>query len=610
MRRETANQLARMRKEKQFSDVDWHMLDEYLPEKLVQEMDAERRTSVHRRLSVLTTDFDPNFLLTSSPEYLTNTIKLKQLPSICETDSIPINITSEEKNPTIKHLVLPLMGFIVNEKKENTRFRNELTNRFLTALLVDYEKQWYRGMIRRRTLYILIKSVEKAKHQHSLKLHWNLIIEHFRLSKWLKILMRFDCVNCIENISNKLLFDHIFLTIELVLAFHSTRTRIDQIQQQFPELANINRDMWNKVCEETHFYHLTASYILLDLQQSYKLCWQIHMTKRCAQILLKYESKMITQLYETGMLGHTIHSHISELIDKKLLKLEFYRVSIPKGNLKPIEDVFDLLPMFQSLPTEEKLRWQTILKSKHRWFQPNEILLKKDQTVSTAYLIARGIVECNIDSIPIYYRSGNIVGIDVLFSQNYLLNGTYFVSGGLFEGYTIDEQLLHQFLNNDYLAPSIYREIALHVLGNNYQTDLKLNRLQLKLLLHERAKFYRKMSQSTIHLDENQRLLILAGYVTQLSSTLDNKYVAIQLQIFDSEVELFLDSSTVAYSWTNDDEQFCINEADHTVHFPLQNRYSLVDDVFDLDHGTNMKELPKRRGSSLLFGDLPPSTDV
>ncbi|CAF4605197.1 unnamed protein product, partial [Rotaria socialis] len=38
-----------MKHEKQFSDVDWDMLNEYLPEKLVQEMDAQRRTSVHRR---------------------------------------------------------------------------------------------------------------------------------------------------------------------------------------------------------------------------------------------------------------------------------------------------------------------------------------------------------------------------------------------------------------------------------------------------------------------------------------------------------------------------------------------------------------------------------
>jgi hypothetical protein len=216
MRRQTANQLYKMKLEKQFSDVDWNMLNEYLPETLVQEMDAQRRTTVHRRFSVLP-DFLDNLLPDTSQKSTTTDIELKEIPSICETDSIPINITPNQPNSTLKHIVLPVMGLRLNDKKQNISFRNELTNRFLTALLVDYEKQWYLGMIRRRTLYILIKSVEQAKHRHSLKLHWKLIVEHFRLSKWLHSLMRFNYVNWINKQSNKLLFDHIFLTIELTL---------------------------------------------------------------------------------------------------------------------------------------------------------------------------------------------------------------------------------------------------------------------------------------------------------------------------------------------------------------------------------------------------------
>jgi hypothetical protein len=215
MRKQTANQLYKMKQEKQFSDVDWNMLKEYLPETLIQEMDAQRRTSVHRRFSVLP-GFENLLPDTYQKSTITN-IELKEIPSICETDSIPINLTPDQPNSTLKYLVLPVMGLKSSDKKQNIIFRNELTNRFLTALLVDYEKQWYLGMIRRRTLYILIKSVERAKHQHSLKLHWKLIVEHFRLSKWLHNLMRFDYVNWINKQSNKLLFDHIFLTIELTL---------------------------------------------------------------------------------------------------------------------------------------------------------------------------------------------------------------------------------------------------------------------------------------------------------------------------------------------------------------------------------------------------------
>ncbi|CAF1315533.1 unnamed protein product [Rotaria sordida] len=609
MRRQTMNQLHKMKQEKQFSDVDWNMLNEYLPDRLVQKMDEQRNTTIHQQFSVV-----PSLIHNLSPHTyrkrtITN-IEFKKLPSICETDSVPINFISEQQNSTLKYIVLPVGDFRSNDKKQNINFRNELIIRFLTALLVDYEKQWHLGMIRRRTLYILIKSIEKAKHQHSLKLHWKLIVEHFRLSKWLQILMQFDCIDWINNQTNKLLFDHIFLTIELTLAFHSARTRMDNIQKQFPELANIDERIWHEVCQETHFYHLTASYILLDLQQSYEVCWRIHMTKRCAQILLKYELKTITELYETGMLGNTVYSHILELIEKKLFNLEFYRVQMPKGHKKAIEDAFDLLPIFQSLPLNEKTHWQTIMKAKHRWFQPDKILLRKSQRVFTAYLIVRGIVECKMDTMPIYYRSGNIVGIDALFSQNVTEHGTYFVSGGLLEAYSIDAGLLDQFLNDENLAPSIYREIALHLLSNKYQARLKLNRLQLRLLVHERAKFYWKQSEISIQLKENQRLFILAGNVIHLLNGQNNKYDSIQLQIFDTEAEILLNPSTVAYSWTDNDEEFCIKNTNLSVHFPLQTSGLLSTELLYPGYSGKTTQFIKRQFSASLSDDVIDSIDV
>jgi hypothetical protein len=216
MRKQTANQLHKMKQEKQFSDVDWNMLNEYLPEALVQAMDAERKTSVHRRFSILP-DFPDHLLADVYPISTITTFQLKETPSICEVDSVPFNFMSNEQNSTLKHLIWPIVDLRSNYDKQDISFRNELTIRFLTALLVDYEKQWFLGMIRRRTLYILIKSVEEAKHQHSLKVHWELIVEHFRLSKWLQILKRFNSVKCIKTQWNKLLFDHIFLTTELTL---------------------------------------------------------------------------------------------------------------------------------------------------------------------------------------------------------------------------------------------------------------------------------------------------------------------------------------------------------------------------------------------------------
>ena len=385
---------------------------------------------------------------------------------------------------------------------------------------------------------------------------------------------------------------------------------MDNIRKQFPELANIDRRTWNKVREESHFYHLTATYILLDLQQSYQACWRIHMTKRCAQMLLKFESTAITELYETGMLGHSVYSRILGLIEKKSLNLEFYRVPMFKGHLKAIENPFDLLLLFRALPVHERTRWQATMKAKHRWFQADQILLEKGQRVSTAYLIVRGIVECRIDEVSIYYRSGNIVGVDCLFAQEFRAHETYLVGGGILEAYCIDGVLLNQFLGDENLAPSIYHEIALHVLSNEYQTRLKLNRLQLRLLVNKRARFHWNASDTSIQLKENQRLFILAGYVTHLSSGQSNKYESIELKNFDTEVEILLNSSSVAYSWTDEDEELCIKDANLTVHFPSRTSGLLSNDLLYPGASSEVARLFERRRSASLLENGVPSNDV
>ncbi|CAF4988841.1 unnamed protein product [Rotaria sp. Silwood1] len=579
MRKLTLNQLHKMKKEKQFSDVDWNLLNEYLPEKLVKKMDSERKTNVYRRFSITSDSFcSPSS--TTCPITTITDIESKEIPNIHEMDYVPINAMLNQQDISHQDVVLSMIDFRPDDKEKNDNFRNELTIRFLTALSVDYEKQWYIGMIRRRTLYILIKSVENAKHQHSLKLHWRLIVKSFRLSKWLLNLMRFDYIDWITKQFNKLLFDHIFLTIELILAFYSARTRMDNLRMQFPELASIDERIWHEVFQETHLYHVTAISMLLDLKQSYEICWRIHMTKRSAQMLLKYESKTITEIYETGMLGEKEYSYILGLIENKLFDLEFYRVRMPKGHVKAIENAFDLLLLFKSLPNNEKARWQTIMKAKHRWFQPGTILLRKGQRVFNAYLIARGIVQCKVDTMPIHYRSGNIVGIDALFSQNCVAHATYSVCGGLVEAYRIDATLLNQLLNDENLAPSIYREIALHVLSNHYQPRLKLNRLQLKLLLHKRAKFYWNQPEESIHFQENQQLFILSGNVMYLSNGQNSTYDAIQLQTFDKEAEVLFNRSTVAFSWTDDDEVFFAKDTNLAIDFSIQNLGLISNDLF------------------------------
>lgn len=354
---------------------------------------------------------------------------------------------------------------------------------------------------------------------------------------------------------------------------------MDSIQVQFPELVNIDERIWNEVCQDAHFYQRITAYILLDLQQSYQICWRIQMTKRCAQMLLKYESTAVTELYETGMLGETEYSHILELIEKKLFDLEFYRVKMPKGQPKAIEDAFESLLIFRSLPDSERATWAATMKSNHKWFQPGEMLLEKDHTASVAYLIARGVVECQVNTLPTFYRAGNIVGIDSLFSETLPLSGTYTVCGGLVEAYCINATLLNQLLDDENLAPSLYREIALHALSNNFKDQLKLNRSQVKLLLQTRAKLYRKQHELPIRLAENERMFLLAGNVTELSMGQNQSYDSIQFKIFNKSTEILLNSSTLIYTWTYKDELHCIKNKNIQDQFPMRIFGSIQNDL-------------------------------
>ena len=116
----------------------------------------------------------------------------------------------------------------------------------------------------------------------------------------------------------------------------------------FPELANLNEQMMNEVYKEVHKYQFSAMHILLDLQKSYRPCWILHMTRRCAQMLLKYESIAIIQLYETGMLEENEYSHILELIEKKLFTLEYGSVKMFNKGEKKLRKPFDLIPFLSN----------------------------------------------------------------------------------------------------------------------------------------------------------------------------------------------------------------------------------------------------------------------
>jgi hypothetical protein len=99
-------------------------------------------------------------------------------------------------------MILPRIENGNSQDQHSINIRNELIVRFLTAFSINYEKQWYLGMTRRKTLDILIKSVEQANQKSSFQLHGKLILQHFRFTnQW----------------TDRLFFEHIFQTIELTL---------------------------------------------------------------------------------------------------------------------------------------------------------------------------------------------------------------------------------------------------------------------------------------------------------------------------------------------------------------------------------------------------------
>ena len=147
-----------MKREEQFIDVDWNMLNEYLPEKLVEEMDAERNTVIHRKLSAVPSYTAASPLQTSRSKATTTDIELLANPTIYEIGEIANVSISCPQDASADHFALPIIDFRETDNVESQNIRKELTTRFLTALSVDYERQWYLGMIRRRTLHSKKKS--------------------------------------------------------------------------------------------------------------------------------------------------------------------------------------------------------------------------------------------------------------------------------------------------------------------------------------------------------------------------------------------------------------------------------------------------------------------
>ena len=374
---------------------------------------------------------------------------------------------------------------------------------------------------------------------------------------------------------------------------------MDSIRLNFPELGNLNEQIMTEIYDEVQKYQLDAMHILLDLQKSYRNCWTLHMTRRCAQMLLKYESIAIIQLYETGMLEENEYSRILNLIESKLFALEYGRVKMFRNQKKKLEKPYDLIPFFQTLSDSEKREWKPAIKSQYQWFQPGAVLIQKNQKVSTAYLIIRGIVKCKDDTAPTYYKSGNIIGIDALYTKESLSAGKYIAHGGLVQACGIDSELLDSFLADKKIARSIYDEIALHVMMNIYQKSLNLTHSQLKTLLKERSKFYQNEPDVFLHLQANQNLFLLSGTIKQTINEIETELDAIEFIVLDSPAVYQLNSSSIVYIWSHEDEVECSNAKKYKISFSAQTQIKPVEPFYPLFLGDSIEFTPRRQSFSM-----------
>jgi len=215
-------------------------------------------------------------------------------------------------------------------------------------------------------------------------------------------------------------------------------------------------------------------------------------------------------------------------------------------------------------------------------------------------LIVRGIVQCKHDTVPTYYRCGSIIGIDALFSGKFLYYGTYTAHGGLIETYLIDKMLLNTFLSDEKISRSIYNEIALHMIMNNYQKSLNLTHSQLKILLNEKSIFYKNQLDLTIHLETNQRLFLLSGTISHYSNDKETILNSIDLILLDSPTVYQLNLSSIVYTWTYEDEIHCLNDKKFKINFSTENnQINSAEPFYPLHLGDLMIFNPRHHSASM-----------
>jgi len=218
MQNQTSKQMKKMKDDVNFANVNWKILHDYLPEKLLEELDEEHDTNIHQRLSITSkkTLFDPSLLSVSTTSDQWHNRRFSDQISTNSIFQLDLDSLSDDRH-ILETFIQPRNTSDLNPEDHRMNMRHEIIKRFLTAMSVDYERQWYLGMIRRRTLKILLETVEEAKTKLSFKRHWQLLVKRFCMPLCLQFFIKLDQIKCLNRITEKLLFDHLILTIELTL---------------------------------------------------------------------------------------------------------------------------------------------------------------------------------------------------------------------------------------------------------------------------------------------------------------------------------------------------------------------------------------------------------
>ncbi|CAF4215202.1 unnamed protein product, partial [Adineta steineri] len=123
---------------------------------------------------------------------------------------------------------------------------------------------------------------------------------------------------------------------------------------------------------------------------------------------------------------------------------------------------------------------------------------------------------------------------------------------------------------------------------------------KLKMLLNEKSKFYKNQSQLSIELQLNQRLFLLSGTIDCYLNNEKIVYDSTDLFLINSPTTYELNSSTIIYTWTYEDEIYYLNLKKFKINSFINNdERNSVEPFYPLYSGDTIEFTPRRHSLSI-----------